>query len=116
VLLDLLVPPLPTTESRTWLARLRALSESPSAQVEREMLAAVVPQAAPLPPSVLDAAARANALRLQRRALDAAAQGQPAEAARLLRAVAARLREHTGQTTRMGAKELTYSTRRLGRR
>jgi hypothetical protein len=134
VLLDLLVPPLPTTESRIWLARLRALSESPSAQVEREMLATVVPQAAPLPPSVLDAAARANALRLQRRALDAAAQGQPAEAARLLRAVAARLRElgepelaavaqqesdaleHTGQTTRMGAKELTYSTRRLGRR
>jgi hypothetical protein len=71
---------------------------------------------------------------LQQRALDAAAQGQRDEAARLLQAVAARLRElgeadlaavaqqesdeiaRTGQTTRMGAKELTYSTRRLGKR
>jgi hypothetical protein len=133
VLLELLVPPMPSG-NRARLARLRAVSESPRDIVEREVLAAVGPRAAPVSPEVLDAAGRANALRLQRRALDAAAQGRRDEAARLLRAVAARLRElgeadlaamaqqesdeiaRTGQTTRMGAKELTYSTRRLGSR
>jgi hypothetical protein len=110
------------------------MSEAPRDSIEREMFATVTPQSAPAPATVLDAAARANALRLQRRALEAAAQGQRDEAVRLLRAVAARLRElgepelaaiaqqesdelaRTGQTTRMGAKELIYSTRRLGRR
>jgi hypothetical protein len=133
VLLELLVPPAAVV-SGAWLARLRAVSESPRHLVERDVRAAVVSQAVALAPDVQDAAARANALHLQRRALDAAAQGQHATAARLLRAVAARLRElgepelaevaqqesdaleRTGQTTRMGAKELTYSTRRLGRR
>lgn len=133
VLLELLVPPTPPG-SRARLGRLRAMSEAPRDIIEREVLATVLPQSAPAPAPVLDAAARANALRLQRRALEAAAQGQGDEAVRLLRAVAARLRElgepelaaiaqqesdelaRTGQTTRMGAKELTYSTRRLGRR
>jgi hypothetical protein len=133
VLLELLVPPTPQ-RGRVRLGRLRAMSEAPRDSIEREMFATVTPQSAPAPATVLDAAARANALRLQRRALEAAAQGQRDEAVRLLRAVAARLRElgepelaaiaqqesdelaRTGQTTRMGAKELIYSTRRLGRR
>jgi Mg-chelatase subunit ChlD len=133
VLLELLVPPDMPGE-RVRLARLRALSESPHTRSDRDVLATHTPRATALPPEVLDAAARANALHLQRRALDAAAHGEHHEAARLLRTVAARLRElgeadlaavaqqesdnleHTGQTTRMGAKELTYSTRRLGSR
>ncbi len=86
----------------------------------------------PLPPVVLDAAARANAAWLQRRALEAASSGDQASAMALLRAVAARLTDlgepglaatalaeaaalqQTGQTTRLGVKELTYATRRLG--
>jgi hypothetical protein len=73
-------------------------------------------------------------VRLQRRALDAATSGDHATAALLLRSVAMRLHElgevglanialqeadeleRTGKTTRLGAKELTYNTRRLGSR
>jgi hypothetical protein len=88
---------------------------------------------APLPPlDVLDAAARASAARLQRRALAALASSQTAEAIRLLRAAATRLDdlgertlaeaargqaaalEHTGRADSLAAKELAYATRRLG--
>lgn len=88
---------------------------------------------APAPPAaVFDAAARASAARLQRRALTALAAGTPAEAVRLLRAAAARFAdlgerslaadadaqaaalERTGRTTALDAKQLTYATRRLG--
>jgi hypothetical protein len=88
--------------------------------------------APPPPPEVLDAAARASAARLQRRALAALAGGQTAEAIRLLRAAAARFDdlgeqtlaeaargqaaalEHTGRADSLAAKELAYATRRLG--
>lgn len=91
---------------------------------------ATVPRA--VPQAVLDAAARANAARLQQRALAAAAAGDRLGAIALLRAVAIRLTalgetwlaeaalreadalERTGYPTNFGAKELTYATRRLG--
>jgi len=81
---------------------------------------------------VIDAAARANAARLQQRALETAARGDAPEAARLLRAAAARLDdlgehaladfahkqaatlEQNGQPNPLLTKELTYATRRLG--
>jgi hypothetical protein len=70
---------------------------------------------------------------LQQRALTAAASGDAATATRLLRATATRLRElgeaelaaaaereaaqveRNGQLSDIGAKELMYSTRRLGK-
>ncbi|NTV63950.1 MAG: VWA domain-containing protein, partial [Oscillochloris sp.] len=73
-----------------------------------------------------------SALRLQRRALEAAGKGEHAAAAGLLRAAAARLRdlgeaalaeaalaeaatlEATGSSSGVGQRELTYATRRLG--
>jgi hypothetical protein len=87
----------------------------------------------PMLPMVLDAAARANAALLQRRAIEAHARGEHRQAAALLRQVATRLTtlrephlaetvqreaeslEQTGRTTRLGTKELTYATRRLGK-
>jgi hypothetical protein len=84
------------------------------------------------PPAVLDAAARANAARLQQRALEKAARGDVPEAARLLRAAALRLDnlnerrlaeiargqatalEQSGATNPLATKELIYATRRLG--
>jgi Ca-activated chloride channel family protein len=83
-------------------------------------------------PEVLDAAARANAARLQIRALETAARGDAGEAARLMRAASARLdalgehgmaaiaREQAAtleggsRPNPLAAKELTYATRRLG--
>jgi hypothetical protein len=84
-----------------------------------------------LPAEVRDAAARANALRLQQRAIEALRGGDDAEAARLLNAVADRFavlgeaalaaaaqeqatRATTGRTSSIATKELTYATRRLG--
>jgi hypothetical protein len=84
------------------------------------------------PPEVLDAAARANAARLQQRALETAARGHAPEAARLLRAAAIRLDdlderrlaeiargqattlEQGGAANPLATKELIYATRRLG--
>ena len=81
---------------------------------------------------MLDAAARANAARLQQRALEVSARGDAPEAARLLRAAAARLDdlnerrlaeiahaqatslEQGGATNPLATKELIYATRRLG--
>ena len=81
-------------------------------------------------PAVREAAARANIARLQRQAAEQS--GNPREAARLLRAAAARLDdlgehglaqlareqaasvEHTGRLTGLATKELAYATRRLG--
>jgi hypothetical protein len=108
-------------------------SESPAATTSLDMIATYTLHPTPPPAVVLDAAARANAARLQRRALEAAANGDQAGAVQLLRSVIARLNElgeqgladlaqqeiaaleRTGHTTRLGAKELTYATRRLGR-
>jgi Ca-activated chloride channel family protein len=135
VLLELLAPPAPATDTptrRLRLARLQASSEElPAAALDLVATYSALP--AEPPDAVLDAAARANAARMQRRALEAAANGEREQAVSLLRAVAERLHdlgepglahialqeaeslEQTGQTTRLGAKELTYATRRLGK-
>ncbi len=133
VLLEFLAPP-GSPGQRLRLARLRAASDTPRAAVEHEVVASYTSNALPVPAQVLGAAARANAVRLQRRALEAAASGDQQRATSLLRSVTARLHElgehelasiaqqeadtleRTGHTSRLGAKELTYSTRRLGRR
>jgi hypothetical protein len=100
---------------------------------ELALLAAMHGESANIPQPVADAVARANAARLQWRALAAVAAGQRDDAIRLLRAAAARLTEiherdlaaaalreavsleQSGNTTRLGTKELTYATRQLGR-
>jgi hypothetical protein len=128
LLLELLAPPHDTGAAA--LGRLALASEgTPAAEIE--LLASYGEQAA-APPEVLDAAARANAARLQQRALETAARGQAPEAARLLRAAAARLDdlgergladiargqaatlERGGPANPLATKELTYATRRLG--
>jgi Mg-chelatase subunit ChlD len=137
ILLELVAPPIRHTSDqpvrRVRLARVAAMSESPATTANLDIIAAYAAQAATPPAVVLDAAARANAARLQLRALEAAANGDQADAVRLLRSATARLSElgehgladlaqqeiaaleHTGHTTRLGAKELTYATRRLGK-
>jgi hypothetical protein len=130
VLLELVIPS--ATGPHVPLARLRASSDdTDTASIDLTARASATP--APLPAPVQNATARAAAVRLQRRALAAAAQGNRDEAIRLLYAAAARLHElgetglaalarqeadalhTTGSTTRLGAKELTYRTRRLGK-
>jgi hypothetical protein len=135
LLLELLAPPTITDSgpaaNSMRLAQLSASGEDEAA-VSREVRASLSPMSVAPPASVRAAAARATAARLQRRALDVASQGQRAEATRLLHAAAARFDdlnetelaaiarheaaaiEQTGQTTRFGAKELTYATRRMG--
>lgn len=85
-----------------------------------------------LPPAIVLAAGRATIARLQRRVQAALASGQRDQAIQLLHIIANRLDdlgehaiattargeaaslERTGQTSRLGAKELTYATRRIG--
>jgi secreted protein with Ig-like and vWFA domain len=131
LLLELLAPPdTPGAATGLPLAQLALLSVS-APVVQAELLVDYQAVAPPHPPEVFDAAARAAAARLQRRAV-AAAAGNPAEAARLLRAAAARLDdlgeralagaartqahelEQSGATSPLATKELTYATRRLG--
>ncbi len=135
VLLEFLAPPLPRRAPGE-LPRLRLaqiIVQAQQAQLEQDLIVRYADTARPLPAEVLDATARANAAGLQQRALAAAAAGDVAAATRLLRATAARLRElgeaelaaaaereaaqveRDGQLSGVGAKELTYSTRRLGR-
>jgi hypothetical protein len=129
LLLELLMPPgLPTP------APLARVTLEAGGTVLAEAALGVRFQRNPpvLPAAVRDAAARANAARLQRRALDAAQAGDPSEAARLLRAAAQRLDElgepslaeiarqqaatlaQAGQLPALETKELLYATRRLG--
>lgn len=121
----------PGSPSRLRLAHL-LLHSRDFPEATYDLVASYTPAPLPLPPAVLDAAARANAVRLQRQALDAVTKGDHAGATRLLRAAATRLAalgehdlaatalheaallEQTGQTSAIGAKELTYATRRLG--
>lgn len=134
LLLELLAPPTPPRPApegaRVRLAALRAVSGEVEAKVD--LVAHYTPLAAGPPAQILEAAARASAARLQRRASAAAAAGDAPTAARLLRAVAARMRElgeaelaaaalreaealaATGRGTAGGAVALTYATRRLG--
>lgn len=138
LLLELLAPPAPRRDpsagpSRLRLARLQ-LSSNAAPLVAADLVVSYTAHPVAAPPVVLDAAARANAARLQRRALALAAAGELQGAVDLLRAAAGRLHdlgeadlaaaalreaatlEQTGQTTGLGAKELTYATRRLGER
>lgn len=129
VLLELLAPP--RGIGLTALGRITLASEGTPA-TEVELRASYLEQRMIAPPEVLDAAARANAARLQQRALDTAARGDAPEAARLLRAAAVRLDalderklaeiargqatalEHGGVANPLATKELIYATRRLG--
>ncbi|HET9223471.1 MAG TPA: VWA domain-containing protein [Roseiflexaceae bacterium] len=130
LLLELLAPAAAQPTTAVPLAQLAVTSAGALvAQVELHVDYQTV--APPHPREVLDAAARAAAARLQRRAV-ATATGNPAEAARLLRAAATRLDDlgehalagaaraqaHTlelgGAANPLATKELTYATRRLG--
>jgi hypothetical protein len=137
ILLELLAPPSPPLNTlsarRVRLAQMRLENASNHPVALLDLIGTFTLSPAPPPAPVLDAAARANAARLQRRALEAANRGDREEAVALMRAAAARLHEmgesalaglatqeaaaleQTGKTTRLGAKELTYATRRLGK-
>jgi hypothetical protein len=129
LLLELLAPP--RAAGLAALGRIALASEgAPAAEIELQ--ASYGDQVAAAPPEVIGAAARANAARLQQRALETAARGEAPEAARLLRAAATRLDdlgeralaeiargqaatlEHGGPANPLATKELTYATRRLG--
>jgi hypothetical protein len=130
LLLELLAPPAAQQVAGVPLAQL-ALASAGGPTAHAELYADYQPVAPLHPREVLDAAARAAAARLQRRAV-AVATGNPGEAARLLRAAAARLDdlgeralagaaraqahtfEHGGAANPLATKELTYATRRLG--
>jgi secreted protein with Ig-like and vWFA domain len=129
LLLELMVPPQPAGPAQ--LGRLEAVGAE-AAPVLAELRASYGGQVRATPPAVADAAARANAARLQARAIETAARGDKPEAARLLRAAAARLAdlgeqalanlaqhqadalEQGGPSNPLATKELTYATRRLG--
>jgi Ca-activated chloride channel homolog len=134
LLLELLAPPTPRRMPIGGTARVRlaaVIATSGSLSEQADLVALYTSEATAPPAPVLDAAARANAARLQRRGLAAAAAGDLAAAVAMLRAAAERLatlgeaelaaaamREaqsiaETGRTTGVGAKELTYATRRL---
>jgi hypothetical protein len=129
LLLELMAPP--QAAGPALLGRL-TISSDGAPGVETDLHATYQGQFPPTSAEVVDAAARANAARLQQRALETAARGDAPEAARLLRAAAARmddLSEHAladfarkqattleqkGQANPLLTKELTYATRRLG--
>jgi len=129
LLSEFLAPPRPA--GQTSLGRIALIADGATAS-EAELPVAYRASAPPAEPEVLDAAARANAARLQRRALEALTGGAIPEAVRLLRAAAARfddlgeralavaargqaeLLERTGRTASLESKALTYATRRLG--
>lgn len=129
LLLELMAPAHPAGLAELGRCELRAAGTAPYAASLTARYTATPP---PAPPSLLDAAARANAARLQLRALDRAAHGDAREAARLLRAAAARFAalnepalaalasdqaaaiELRGSASALAVKELTYATRRLG--
>jgi hypothetical protein len=109
-----------------------ALHESGMVAQRQAVVTTFADEAGVLSPLILDAVARSNAARLQLRGLEAVAAGDRERGATLLRSAAERLRElgehelaqkaldeaasveRTGQTSRLGAKELAYATRRLG--
>jgi Ca-activated chloride channel homolog len=129
VLLELLMPP--RSIGLAAIGRI-SLASAGTPVTEVELRASYGEQSAMAPPEVLDAAARANAARLQQRALELAARGDAPEATRLLRAAATRLDAlneprlakiaraqatvlaQGGATNPLATKELIYATRRLG--
>ncbi|PLS68504.1 MAG: VWA domain-containing protein [Cyanobacteria bacterium M5B4] len=136
LLLELLVPPAPRAapaeQRRVRLAQVRVQGAGNLAPASADLIASYAAHAAPLVPPVQAAVAQASTARLLQRALTLARQGKAGEAGSLLHTAATRLREQgkhtladtvqreaatllqTGKTTRLGAKELAYATRRLG--
>lgn len=134
LLIEIMAPPTPPRPPATGaLVRLAAVSAvSGSAVAQADLVAHYTPQAVPPGPALLQAAGRAGAVRLQQRAFALAAAGDNHGAAALLETVGRRFEsmgEHelaaiarqeaqnlatTGQASGVGAKELTYRTRRLG--
>ncbi|MGQ9928537.1 MAG: vWA domain-containing protein [Chloroflexaceae bacterium] len=132
LLLEFLAPPAPPRPAPAGAPiRLAALvARAGAMRVGADVLGRYA-RAPVLAPTMLAAAGRASVARLQRRAAAAAASGDAAGAAALLRTAATRLRdlgEHelalaalreaealavTGRDTGLGARELTYATRRL---
>ncbi|MFV9506710.1 MAG: VWA domain-containing protein [Oscillochloridaceae bacterium umkhey_bin13] len=134
LLLELLAPALPPRPvaggARMRLAQVQA--QSGRAEARADLVATYEVGSVAPPAPILTAAARAATVRLQHRAAAAASRGNAPEAARLLRSAAARLRdlgetnlaaaalheatnlERTGQDSGLGARDLTYATRRLG--
>jgi hypothetical protein len=135
VLLEFLAPGVPRRAAgeTTRLRLARIAVQAQPAMLERDLIVQYADAASPLPADVREATAWASAAGLQQRALTAAASGDAATATRLLRATATRLRElgeaelaaaaereaaqveRNGQLSDIGAKELMYSTRRLGK-
>jgi len=129
LLLELMAPP--QAAGPAPLGRFSVSSDG-APDAEAEMRAAYQGNIPPTPAEVVHAAARANAARLQQRALETAARGDAGEAARLLRAAAARMDElgeralanlareqatvleQSGKASPLATKELAYATRRLG--
>ncbi len=134
LLLEILAPPAPSGNSVSRHLATCSIASEGAAVIRRDLRVMYTHTPSELAPPVLAAAARANAVRLQRRALAAAANGNREDAQALLQSVARRLNElgetaladvalheaealqQTGRLSDMGAKELTYATRRLGER
>ncbi|NJN17206.1 MAG: VWA domain-containing protein [Oscillochloris sp.] len=134
VLLELLAPPVPPRPvpggARIRLAEI--VAQSGANEARADLVGHYRADASPPAPTILAAAARAAVAHLQQRAATAVARSDPAAAAVALRALAVRLRDlgepamadaalaeaaalsTTGRDTGIGARELTYATRRLG--
>ncbi len=136
LLLELIVPatPRPTDAVSRRVRLAQVMVQSGTQQVTLDLVATYAATAVPLEPQVQQAVARASTARLLQRGLGLAQQGDAATASGVLANVASRLQaagetelaaavqreadtlSQTGQTTRLGPKELAYATRRLGKR
>lgn len=134
LLLEIMAPPTPPhPPAGGAVVRLAAVSAtSGSATAQADLIAHYTAAAVTPGPAIVQAAGRAGAVRLQQQAFALAAAGDNQGAAALLETVGRRLTtmgEHelaaialqeaqnlaiTGQASSVGAKELTYRTRRLG--
>lgn len=142
ILLELLAPPLllkeMEAERRLRLAQLCVTThrlptrEHPAFAGDLVATYARIPK--PLPKEVVDAAARVNVASLHAKALAIAEAGDTKQASTMLQSAARRLidlgehelamiaiqeakvLEQTGKTSKLGAKELMYATRKLGNR
>lgn len=135
LLLEFLAPPVPPRPpaggARLRLAALVARSGAAHASAD---VLGHYSGATPPPAAIIAAAGRAGVARLQRRAAAAVARGDHAGAVQLLQAAATRLADlgeaelaaaarheaallaASGRDSGLGARELTYATRRLGAR
>lgn len=133
LLLEFLAPPVPPRPPADGARlRLAALDARAGAVHAHADVLGHYSGAAPPPAAIVAAAGRAGVARLQRRAAAAVARGDHAGAATLLQATATRLADlgeaelaaaarheaavlaASGRDSGLGARELTYATRRLG--